>query len=152
MVKDQSLHLLYLNICIKLQTCENFSSIGHRSCGITMKEKTPLSYEFVCFLMLDFETSSSKSEVTKSNSWKITSFSKTMLLQREPFLTMFYTITGLILHGGNGGDCLRCPLPLPWCPWNAPVEIYNFLIGFVQRLFVCLLKPWNLKVNIHTIH
>ena len=36
---------------------------------------------------------------------------------------------GLILHGGNGGDCLRCPLPLPWCPWNAPVEIYNFLIG-----------------------
>ena len=55
MVKDQSLHLLYLNICIKLQTCENFSSIGHRSCEITMKEKTPLSYEFVCFLMLDFE-------------------------------------------------------------------------------------------------
>ena len=33
---------------------------------------------------------------------------------------------GLILHGGNGGDCL---LPLPWCPWNAPVEICNFLIG-----------------------
>ena len=39
------------------------------------------------------------------------------------------TYTGLILHGGNGGDCLRCPLSLPWCPWNAPVEIYNFLIG-----------------------
>ena len=42
--------------------------------------------------MVDFETSSSKSEVSKSNSWKITSFSKTMALQREPFLTMFYTI------------------------------------------------------------
>ena len=42
--------------------------------------------------MVDFETSSSKSEVSKSSSWKITSFSKTMALQREPFLTMFYTI------------------------------------------------------------
>ena len=59
-----------------------------------MKEKTPLSHEVVCFQMLDFETSNSKSEVSKSNSWKITSFSKTTLLQRErePFLTMFYTI------------------------------------------------------------
>ena len=39
------------------------------------------------------------------------------------------TFSGLILHGGNGSDCLRCPLSLPWCPWSAPVEIYNFLIG-----------------------
>ena len=29
------------------------------------------------------------------NSWKITSFSKTMLFQSEPFLTMFYIITPL---------------------------------------------------------
>ena len=57
-----------------------------------MKEKTPLSHEVVCFQMLDFETSNSKLEVSKSNSWKITSFSKTTSLQREPFLTMFYTI------------------------------------------------------------
>ena len=42
--------------------------------------------------MLDFKTSNSKLEVSKSNSWKITLFSKTRLLQREPFLTMFYTI------------------------------------------------------------
>ena len=41
--------------------------------------------------MVDFETSSSKSELLKSNSWKIPSFSKTMALQRELFLTMFYT-------------------------------------------------------------
>ena len=40
----------------------------------------------------DLIGSSSKSEVSKSNSWKITSFAKTMALQREPFLTMFYTI------------------------------------------------------------
>ena len=40
----------------------------------------------------EVETSSSKSEVSKSNSWKITSFSKAMALQREPFLTMFHTI------------------------------------------------------------
>ena len=45
---------------------------------------------FIC--MPDFETSSSKLEVSKSNSWKITSLSKTKTLQREPFLTMFYTI------------------------------------------------------------
>ena len=24
--------------------------------------------------------------------------------------------TGLILHGGNEGNCLRCPWSLPWCP------------------------------------
>ena len=40
--------------------------------------------------MVDFETSNSKSEVSKSNSGKITK--KTMSLQREPFLTMFYTV------------------------------------------------------------
>ena len=54
--------------------------------------KTPLSYEVVCFLMLDFETSNSKLEVSISNSWKMVSFSKTTSLQRELFLTMFYTI------------------------------------------------------------
>ena len=41
-----------------------------------MKEKTTLSHKVVCFHMLDFETSNSKSEVSESNSWKITSFSK----------------------------------------------------------------------------
>ena len=56
-----------------------------------MKEKTPLSPEVVCFLMLDLETSNSKFEVSKSNKWRITSFSKTMSLQRELFHTMFYT-------------------------------------------------------------
>ena len=59
---------------------------------VIMEEKTPLSHEVVCFQMLEFETSNSKSEVSKSNTWKITSFSKTTSLQREPFLTMFYTI------------------------------------------------------------
>ena len=55
------------------------------------KPLSPLKVE--CFQqMLDFETSSSKSEVSKSNSRKITYFSKTTLLQREPFLTMFYAI------------------------------------------------------------
>ena len=57
-----------------------------------MKEKTPLSHEVVRIQMLDFETSNSKSEVSKSNTIKITSLSKTTLLQRELFLTMFYTI------------------------------------------------------------
>jgi hypothetical protein len=33
-----------------------------------MKEKTPLSHKVVCFQMLDFETSNSKSEVLKIKS------------------------------------------------------------------------------------
>ena len=52
-----------------------------------MTEKLPLSHEVVCFQMLDFGTSNSKAELSKSNSWKTTSFSKTTLLQ-EPFLTI----------------------------------------------------------------
>ena len=67
------------HICIK-KNCE-ISSNGSWSCEVIMKEKTPLSHEAVCFQMLDFE-----------NSWKITSYSKTTLLQRELFLTMYYTI------------------------------------------------------------
>ena len=61
-----------------------------------MKEKTHLSHEVVCFLMLDFETSNSKLEVSKSNSWKIT-FSKTTSLQRELFLTMFFNFSPLLI-------------------------------------------------------
>ena len=60
----------------KITTCENFSSIGRRSCEITMKKIITFSHEVVCFQMLYFETSSSKSEVSKSHSWKITFFSR----------------------------------------------------------------------------
>ena len=91
--KDQSSHLVYLEITNLLD------SIGCRSCEIIMKEKTPLSLKVVCFQMLDFGTSKSNFEALKSNSWKVTSFSKTMSPQREPFLTMFYTINSL-------GSCL----------------------------------------------
>ena len=48
-----------------------------------MEKKTPLSREVVCFQMLDFETQKSKSEVLKSKSWKINSFSKTTSLHAE---------------------------------------------------------------------
>ena len=89
-VKDQSSHLVYLNICIEQQTNKNWSlTIDRRSCEIIMKETTPLSHEVVCFQMLAFETSNSKSEVSKSNSGKITSFTKTTSLQREPFLNNY---------------------------------------------------------------
>ena len=58
-----------------------------------MKGKNTLvaawSHEVVFFQVLDFETSNSKSEVSKSNLWKITPFSKTTSLQRKLFLTMF---------------------------------------------------------------
>ena len=53
-----------------------------------MNDKTPMSHEVVCFQMLDFETSKSYSEVSKSNSWKITSFSVT---SEGADSNMFYT-------------------------------------------------------------
>ena len=39
-------------------------------------------------------------------------------------------MTGLVLHGGNKGNCLHAPPPcsLPLCLWNAPVEINNFTL------------------------
>ena len=66
-----------------------------------MKEKTPLSHETmyvkIDFEMLDFETPNSKSEVSKSNSRKIISFSKTIV-----------TSEGAVSH-----NCLNYqPLPI----------------------------------------
>ena len=40
------------------------------------------------------------------------------------------TSAGLILRRGNKDHCLCAPWSLPWCPSNAPVEMYNFLIGY----------------------
>ena len=68
------------------KTCANLNSIGRRSFEIIMEEKTPWSHEDVCFQMLDYGTTKSNCEVSKSISWNITSFSKTTLLQMEPFL------------------------------------------------------------------
>ena len=47
-------------------------------------------------------------------------------------------MAGLILHGGNEGDCHRVPWSLPWCLWNASVQIYNFIIGFPLPRRKCL--------------
>ena len=61
---------------------------------IIMKEKytpvAPWSHEVMCFQMLYFETSNSNSEVSKIKIME--NFLKTMSLQWEPFLTMFYYI------------------------------------------------------------
>ena len=61
-----------------------------------MEEKTPLAYEVVCFQMLDFGTSESYSEVSKSNSniclenyFFLENYVTSS--EREPFLTMLYT-------------------------------------------------------------
>ena len=53
------------------------------------EEKTTLVKES-CVLLTTFGTSKSNSKVSKSNSWKITYYTKTTLLQRELFLTMFF--------------------------------------------------------------
>ena len=60
-------------------------NIGRQSCQI----KKHRLVTRICALSVG--TSNSKSKVSKSSSWKVTSFLKNTLLQREPFLTMFYT-------------------------------------------------------------
>ena len=45
---------------------------------------------------------------------------------------------GLILPGGNKGDCLHAPLSLPWCPWNATEELKHFLLGYPLPRKNCL--------------
>ena len=94
-VKDQYSHLMYLNLCIKKQTCENLSPIGRKtSCKIIKKEqKKPLSHEVVCFQMLDSKTSNSKSEVWKSNLWKITSYRKLSHFRGSRFSQCFIPST-----------------------------------------------------------
>ena len=48
-VKDQPSHLVYLKIMPTInKPVKSCSSIGHGSCEIIMKEKTPLSHEVVC--------------------------------------------------------------------------------------------------------
>ena len=56
------------------------------------EKKTPLSHKLCafCFQMLEFRNLSWGLKF-KLNSW-VNFFSKTTLLQREPFLTLFYTI------------------------------------------------------------
>ena len=52
---------------------------------------------------------------------KLISFEGVLALKRAGF-------PGPILHGGNTRQLSPCPL-VAWCPSNAPVEIYYFLIG-----------------------
>ena len=81
-------------VCTK-QTISFFKGSGF--IFITMKENNTLDLSHgVCFQMLGFETSHSKSEVSKSNSWKITSFSKTQsihnVLYYQPLLITRYQV------------------------------------------------------------
>ena len=57
-----------------------------------MGKNPPLSPEVVCFQMLDFETSAEVSKSYPNILERNYFFLKTTLLQREPLLTMFYTI------------------------------------------------------------
>ena len=68
------------------------NSIGRlKDCEIIMKEKTPLSREvIVCFQMLEFETSKSNSEVSKSNS--------NILVRNNFFLENDVTSEGAVSH------------------------------------------------------
>ena len=55
------------NLCLKLQTCQNLKSIGHRACKIIMKEKKHACRKSCGLQMIEFETSFDNSaEVSNS--------------------------------------------------------------------------------------
>ena len=70
LAKDQCFYLVYPSICIKEHISAHFDSIGHQSCKRLMKEKHPW-----CTNLRTFR-----------------SFSKTKVVQRDSFVTMFYTM------------------------------------------------------------
>ena len=95
-VKDQSSHWVYLNIMHEIKNLCKFELNWSLKFRDNNERKTHLLHKVVCFQMLDFEILSSKPEVSKLNSWKMTSFSKITSLQRELFLIMFYAHTQLV--------------------------------------------------------
>ena len=86
--------LVYPNICIKSQTCENLDSTGHQNCKRIMKEKTPL---FSCSTNLcalrciikDLSWSLLLSD------WEITSFSKLHYFRGSRFSQCVILLTAL---------------------------------------------------------
>ena len=48
----------------------------------------------------------------KNTPWRILMNLGWYLQQHQP--------PGLIFNRGNGGNCLRCPWSLPWCPFKSP--------------------------------
>ena len=85
-------HRPVFSLCVSqnLHTCENFNSIGRRSCETIMEEKTPLLHEVVCNQVLEFETSIWNSEVSKSNS--------NILVRHNFFFENDVTSEGAISH------------------------------------------------------
>ena len=81
---------VFLTWCVSTYAQNNkpVNSIGRWSCKIIMEEKTPLSHEFLfrCLILRPQTPILTSQNLIRR---KITSFLKTMLLQREPFLTMF---------------------------------------------------------------
>ena len=88
-VKHQSSYLVYLNICITYQTCENLNSIGRRSCERIMEEKQ-YSCRTSCVLQtLEFETSAEISNSLVRNNFFL---KKTNVTSEGTVSLMFYTI------------------------------------------------------------
>ena len=85
-VKDQSSHLVYLNMHLTRQTCENLNSIGRQIARDCNGSKNTFVEQVVCFQMLEFETSAKVSNSILIFEWGITFFSDTTFFQREPFL------------------------------------------------------------------
>ena len=95
--------------------------------------------------MLDFETS-------KSNLWKITSFSKTLSLQREPFLTMFYSINlSTLLVTKNHFMLISILSNYQQCPLPLSREQFIAMHGKMQQqMYQLMPQNHNLLLNIST--
>ena len=75
----------------------NFGSTCYQSCKKNLNQRTPLLHKFVCFHMLDKGFRPEVFLTFKYFCEKVAPFSKTTLLQRESFLTWFYTINSSLL-------------------------------------------------------
>ena len=74
---------------------------------MTVKEKTPLSHEVVYFQMFDFETSSSKLEVSK-------------FMENYLFLENYITSEGAVSHK------VLCYQPLPITSYLLRFYVHNY--------------------------
>ena len=70
---------------------------------MTIREKIPFSHKVVCFQMLDFETSKSNSEVSKSYS--------NILVENNFSLENYVTSEGAVSHNVIS-TALHCSLPI----------------------------------------
>ena len=142
----------HINAFIKLQTCENLSSIGRRICKTIMKEKTPLSHEVVCFHMLDSMTSKSNSKVSESNLWKNYFFlencinSEGAVSHHQPLPNPRYQVSSMLILFWVITNSVHCLKDARFVQlsilWNQPSHFLLLTFRFVRSFRNCGRRAW----------